>query len=206
MNTSSKPFVIIGMEATSMGHEWSPSTSADDEVIERARKGDLEAFKRLVFAYDRGLRMFTVRVVGNERTDDVLQETYLKAFRALKRRRGPNASVPGWFYRIVYNTCLDDVRRARRAPEEQLDISVEVVDQGTGPEETAMNRVALSNALAKLAPEYRAAVVLVDALGFQYAEAARILGLRRGTLASRLNHARTSLRRSLREYDTRAPS
>ncbi|MGH9198301.1 MAG: RNA polymerase sigma factor [Acidimicrobiia bacterium] len=177
-----------------------PRNIVEAEVAERARSGDLEAFQTLVRAHDHNFRMFAARLVGSERTDDVLQDAYLKAFRAIRRQEGPNQSIWGWFFRIVYNACLDELRRKKRTQREQFDLSDSAMDPGAPPDEVVMDRIALTHALFRLTPEHRAAVVLVDALGFDYPEAARILGIRRGTLASRLHHARTSLRQALRPH------
>lgn len=172
----------------------------DDQVWERARAGDPEAFTAVVLANDLGFRMLTARLVGDVRTDDVLQEAYLKAFRAIRRHRGPNGSVPAWLYRVVYHACLDELRRVRRHSTESLDMNAELPSSDRGPDEVATDRAHLAAALAMLTSEQRAAVILVDAIGFDYSETAHILGVRRGTVASRLSHARSALRNVLNQH------
>lgn len=174
-----------------------PNNGVDEGVVERARLGDPEAFEAMIRAHDRGFRVLAARLVGDVRTDDVLQEAYLKAFRAITHRRGPDGSLPGWLYRIVYHSCLDELRRVRRQPTLSLDETRESAPSVPGPDELAVDRAGLTAALAELSPDQRAAVVLVDALGFKYSEAGAILGIRRGTVASRLSHARSELRRVL---------
>ena len=75
-------------------------------VVERARAGDHRAFRSLIAHYDRGLRALAYRLLGNAgQMDDVLQDAYVKAFRALGRFRG-DAGVGTWIYRITYNACI----------------------------------------------------------------------------------------------------
>jgi RNA polymerase sigma-70 factor (ECF subfamily) len=155
------------------------------------RGRDETAFAELVRRHDRELRALAFRLLGDrDRMDDVLQEAYVKAFRALPRFRG-ESSVATWLYRIVANACLDELRRARRRREESV----------AEPEPASVHEPqepgALAAALAALTPEDRAAVLLVDAFGESYDDAARALGVPRGTIASRLNRARPALRRAL---------
>jgi RNA polymerase sigma-70 factor (ECF subfamily) len=150
---------------------------------------DLEA---VIAAHDRSLRALAYRLLGDrDAMDDVLQDAYGKAVRGMSRFRGESAAST-WLYRIVYNACLDELRRRR--PEEPLTGDVVAADVLGA----VVERDELTGALALLPVEERAAVLLVDADGFDYATAARILGVPAGTVASRLNRARTSLRRVLR--------
>jgi RNA polymerase sigma-70 factor (ECF subfamily) len=166
-------------------------------VLERARRGDQEAFAALVRHYDRGLRSLAFRLLGDrERMDDALQEAYVKAYRALPRFRGASA-VGTWLYRIAYNACLDELERSRRAAPLPLEEVGEPADRGPGLAETVVRRRELADALAALAPEDRAAVLLIDAQGFRYHEAGEVLGIPEGTVASRLHRARAELRRAL---------
>jgi RNA polymerase sigma-70 factor (ECF subfamily) len=155
---------------------------------------EIDEFTELVRRYDDGLRALAFRLLGDrERMDDALQEAYLQAFRALPRFRG-DASVGTWLYRIVYNACLDELKRGRRV------IPLESLRDRADPrptEEALWLRRDLAAALDELAPADRAAVLLVDAQGFDYATAAEGLGVPAGTVASRLKRARSRLRRAL---------
>jgi RNA polymerase sigma-70 factor (ECF subfamily) len=169
------------------------------ELAERAGVGDPDAFWSLVEPYDRGLRALAYRVLRDrDLMDDALQEAYLKAFRALPSFRGESAFA-SWLYRIVYNSCLDQLRRTGRRRHVPLEAAGERSDPRPGPAEVATWRHDLAAALASLPPDMRAAVLLVDAEGMDYQEAAEILGISRGTLASRLNRTRARLRRALGE-------
>ena len=132
--------------------------------------------------------------------EDVLQEAYLRAFRALPRFRG-DSGVGTWLYRIVYNAALDELRSSRRRFElslRQLEFESEAVPD---PAEVVPAQRAIAHALMRLSPEDRAVVVLVDGQGLRYDEAARVLGVPPGTVASRLNRARSALRRGLRDAE-----
>jgi RNA polymerase sigma-70 factor, ECF subfamily len=162
-----------------------------------ARSGDPDAFLRLVEPHDRGLRALAYRMLRDrDRMDDALQETYVLAFRGLPRFRG-DASFSTWLYRIAYNVALGELRRSRRLHVVGFEDVGEPPDRGPDPAEEVALRAGLAAALAELSPEDRAAVVLVDAQGFDYRAAGEILGVPVGTVASRLNRARTALRLAL---------
>jgi RNA polymerase sigma-70 factor (ECF subfamily) len=167
----------------------------DRRILDRARRGDERAFEAVVRHYDEGLRALAFRLLGDRASmDDALQEAYVKAYRALPRFRGD--SSPGtWLYRIAYNACLDELRRRRRVV--ALDSVREAADRRAGPADAAAVRGGLAAALAGLPPEDRAAVLLVDAAGFDYRDAAAVLAVPEGTVASRLHRARRALRRAL---------
>jgi RNA polymerase sigma-70 factor (ECF subfamily) len=167
----------------------------DELVVARARRGDQDAFARIVGHYDHRLRALAFRLLGDrDRMDDVLQDVYVKAFRALPRFKGASA-LGTWLYRITYNACMDDLRRRPALEAVQYDDTA--ADPGAGPAETAVRRRDLAAALAALPPDQRAAVLLVDAYGLDYADAAEVLGVRSGTIGSRVSRARAVLRDAL---------
>ena len=167
-------------------------------VLERARAGDHAAFRDMVRLYDPGLRSLAFRLLGDPgRMDDVLQEAYVKAYRSVGSFRG-DSSLRTWLYRITYNACLDDIRRRSRVTELSMDAAVDRPAPGPGPADRAVLRSGLAAALAALPPDQRAAVLLVDAEGFDYAAAGKVLGVAEGTVASRVSRARAALRGALR--------
>ncbi len=171
----------------------------DDLVLARARHGDQDAFADIVGHYDHRLRALAFRLLGDrDRMDDVLQEAYVKAFRALPRFKGASA-LGTWLYRITYNACLDDLRsRPAVAPVTyDTDRGASVADSRPGPAEIVVDRDDLATALSLLPADQRAAVMLVDAYGLDYADAAEVLGVRAGTIGSRLSRARAALRQAL---------
>lgn len=169
---------------------------------------ETDRFMALVQRHDEGLRRLAYRLLGRrEAMEDALQDAYLKAFQGIVGYRGRGEPV-AWLYRIVYNTCIDRLRREKHSlPLDPADLAEAVDASGTmwavgsapgrDPSEAVVNRLTLSEALDGLPPDQRATVLLVDAQGFDQATAAEILGVPAGTVASRLHHARRSLRRAL---------
>jgi RNA polymerase sigma-70 factor (ECF subfamily) len=167
--------------------------AAEGALLARARAGSGEAFAALVRAYDRPLRALAFRLLEDEASmDDALQDAYVKAFRSLRAFAG-DAAFGTWLYRIVYNTCLDELRRRKRRPHLRLVDELESLDPRSMEAET-VERTSLEDALAALEPELRAVVLLVDADELTYDEAAEALGIAPGTVASRLSRARRALR------------
>ena len=171
----------------------------DTLVVARARRGDQDAFAEIVGHYDHRLRALAFRLVGDrDRMDDVLQEVYVKAFRSLPRFKG-EAALGTWLYRITYNACMDDLRRRPALTPVSYDDDREatLIDERSGPAEIAVRRQDLAVALEGLPPDQRTAVLLVDAYGLGYGDAAEVLGVRAGTIGSRLSRARAVLRTAL---------
>lgn len=153
---------------------------------------DADAFISVVREYDLQHRRLAFRLLGDrDRTDDVLQDAYSKAFRALPGFRG-GAAIGTWLYRIVYNACLDELRRSGARKE----VPLEEWKQGTGAPDVDQ-RLDLETALTALPVELRAVVLLVDADELSYEEAAEVLGIPAGTVASRLSRAREALKGAL---------
>ncbi|HEX7095625.1 MAG TPA: sigma-70 family RNA polymerase sigma factor [Acidimicrobiales bacterium] len=173
----------------------------DHQLLRRAQQGDRGAFTALVRAHDDRMRGLAYRLLGDrDRMDDALQEAYLRAFVALPRFRR-DADIGSWLYRIVYNACIDELRRATSRPE-PVDTRDAAWDRPTarpGPDRVIGAWDATARALATLPPEQRVTVVLVDGEGFDNVTAARILGVAPGTVASRLSRARAALRKALGE-------
>jgi RNA polymerase sigma-70 factor (ECF subfamily) len=182
-----------------------PRTDPGAAVIDGAKCGDQAAFALLIKHYDPGLRSLAYRLLGDpDRMDDALQEAYVKAFRSLSSFRG-QSRLGTWLYRIVYNACLDELKRGRRFRHHPLDYGGDRPDPRADIAETVVRRSRLAQALSELAPEDRAAVLLVDAQGFDYRSAGEVLGVPSGTVASRLNRARAALRRALGEPEEGVP-
>ena len=174
------------------------------EVLERARRGDERAFTDLVRHYDHRLRALAFRLLGDRAAmDDVLQDAYVKAFRALPAFR-EEAGLGTWLYRITYRACVDHHRReGRHVSEAAAGADLAARGAGAEPAATAVARADLARALAALPVDQRAAVLLVDAEGLDYDTAADVLGVAAGTVASRLSRARAALRVALSEGESR---
>lgn len=145
-----------------------------------------------------------MRLTGHRAdAEDLVQETYVRALRALPRfnAQGPG-SVHAWVRRIATNLFLDQARRRSRLRFDPFAEGTEeqVPAAGEGPEasfERAHLDVDVARALADLPPDYRAAVVLCDLEGYSYQEVADTLDLKLGTVRSRIHRGRTHLRQAL---------
>jgi RNA polymerase sigma-70 factor (ECF subfamily) len=177
----------------------SPSTALSDvELVELARAGERGAFDELLRRHDTRMRGLAYKLMADRtRMDDALQEAYLKAYRALPRFR-PGSDFGTWLYRITYNACIDELRKRKRHPV-TTDDPADPVSSRPGPERVVSAAETVRSALAGLPVDQRVTVVLVDGEGFDHREAAEILGVAPGTVASRLHRARAALRRILGE-------
>jgi RNA polymerase sigma-70 factor, ECF subfamily len=152
-----------------------------------------QRFESLLARHHARLRRAAAGVlVDTQRLDDVLQEAYLKAFRKLPERFANEAHEAAWLHRVVFHACLDELRsRRRRRDTTALDPEL------PGPGHDEHVGVAVAGALRALEPVDREVLLLVDLLGHDYETAADVLGVPRGTVASRLSKARTRFREAL---------
>ena len=166
----------------SPGQEQAGATSRADGLaadVAAARRGDHVAFTRLVGVYDERLRVLAFRLLESRQAmDDVLQDAYLAAYRGLRRFRG-DADVGTWLYRIVYNECLQRLRRDRSVETAAGEVLERYPAGGLDIVDEVALRDQLCRALADLPPAQRAAVLLVHREGLSYGDAAEVLGARR---------------------------
>ena len=173
-----------------------------DELVERARNGDHDAFATLVgLTIDR--MHATAYLIVRDRTaaEDAVQDACLRAWRDLPGLREP-ARYEAWFRRLLVRACFDLLRHQRRRPDAVSGPNREpAVADATS---TVVLHDALERAFRRLTPEHRAVVVLthVDDLSMQ--DAAAALGIPVGTAKSRLHHALRALRAAL-DADARIP-
>lgn len=168
---------------------------ASGDLQALACRGDAAAFGALIREYDHDLRGVAWSVVRSaDRTDDVMQSAYEKAFRSIGSFDG-RSSLKTWLYCVVYRTALDDLRHEGRRRHDDLDALHDVAATGASPSDAAIARVELAAAMDVLRPEQRAALMLTAGMGFSFDEAAEILGESRGTVASRVSRARSALER-----------
>jgi len=185
-----------------------------DEIalIGDARQGDLDAFNRLVLAYQDRVYSQAYRVLNDpQAADDATQEAFISAYKNLRSFRG--GSFRAWLLRIVTNACYDELRRRKRKPTtslEPLDDSGEeiesphwIADPGELPEDNVVRAElgkAIQNCLDKLPVDFRVIVVLIDVQGMDYLEASDVIGKTLGTVKSRLARARSRMRDCLQGF------
>jgi len=147
-------------------------------------------FDRLVRRHHARLRRFAAALlIDRARVDDVLQEAYIKTFRSGPPAFANEAHESAWLHTVVYRCALDELRRVKRSRETP---TADVIELGAVPD--ANERTLVDEAWRALSDNDRAVLLLVDVAGFDYGEAARLLRIRRGTVASRLSVARDRLR------------
>lgn len=163
----------------------------------RVARGDPAAFRTIVeHTQDQSYRL-AARIMGSTAdAEDVLQEAYVKAYRALAEGRfDARAGVQTWFRRVVTNACIDALRRrAARPAGEDTALENGRFDSGLDPEARAAFSE-LGDWLEELPPEQRAALVLCAVEGLTAPEAADALGCTVGAVEQRLVRARSTLRR-----------
>ena len=181
-------------------------------LILDAQRGDLEAFNRLVLAYQDLVYTQAYRMMGeSEAAEDAAQDAFIAAFRKLGSYRG--GSFKAWLLRIVTNLCYDELRRRKRRPTtplEPIDNDDEEIESprwlsdpnGTPEDQTERLELAraLQRCLDQLPPEFRAVVTLVDIQGMDYIEAAESMAKPLGTVKSRLARARMRMRDCLQGF------
>jgi RNA polymerase sigma-70 factor (ECF subfamily) len=158
-----------------------------------AERTGRQRFEDLLHRHHGMLRRVAAGVLSlPDAVDDVLQDAYLKAYRRLPARFESEAHEAAWLYRVVYNCCLDELKRRRRR-RESVGLDPELT---RAPEQNPLDPVAVQAALRTLSAQDRAVLFLVDFAGFDYDAAADVLSVPRGTVASRLNAARSRFRGS----------
>jgi RNA polymerase sigma-70 factor (ECF subfamily) len=173
--------------------------ASDEAIVKRAQAGDRDALEALLRRhYD---RIYTVcrRMTGNDAdAADAAQEALIAVARGLPGF-DDRSRFSTWAYRIAVNCSIDELRRRARRPAVSLD-EIPNRDVSTPPgadPEGVASRIDIDNALRKLPADFRAAVVLRDLCGLDYAEIAEVLQVPAGTVRSRIARGRGSLVRLL---------
>ncbi len=167
-----------------------------------AQAGDRAALDALLRRHHDRVFALCRRLTGNDAdASDATQEALLAIVRGLPRFDG-RAAFTTWTYRVATNACLDELRRRKRRPDPGLP-EFEDAPVGGDPsiESSVSDRLAIDEALAELPSEFRAAVVLRDQLGLDYAEIAEVLGVPPGTVRSRIARGRAALAKRLGNLD-----
>jgi RNA polymerase sigma-70 factor, ECF subfamily len=202
------------MDVTADKLEHAPRgvTEGEDAALaDAARGGDERAFEELFLRHRRRVSLIASRFFRRrEQIEEVVQETFTKAFFALgefSNRQG--GSFAAWVARIAFNACYDELRRQKRRPEpaslsemteeETARLRERLRDDG-GAESAAVSRDLAAKLLARLSPEDRLVLVMLDAEGLSVAEIAGLLGWSESKVKVRAHRARASLRRVLERF------
>lgn len=182
--------------------------TGDQLLVERAKRGDRRAFDVLVLRYQQKIVKLVMRFVHDPmEAQDVAQEAFIKAYRALPSFRGDSAFFT-WLYRIAINTAKNYVVALKRRPieyeldaqsPERQDSNPMLRDEET-PEGIAMQeelRVTVSRALAELPEELRTAITLRELDGMSYEQIAESMDCPVGTVRSRIFRARAAIDKTI---------
>ena len=182
----------------------------EEQLIRRAQQGDNSAFEQLLLLHQKKVYNLCLRMSANP--DDALdlsQEAFIKAWRSIGQYQF-EASFSTWLFRLTSNVCIDFLRRKKRRQETSLTENYDDSDDGAEllvpdgnplPEQQAISnetRLELAQAMEKLSPDHREILQLRVVEDLPYEQIADILGVRVGTVKSRLARARLSLRKILK--------
>ena len=192
------------------------STAADDQaLVESARNGDRQAFQELYRRYER--RCFAVAhgfLRNQEDALDIVQEAFIKVHRHLAKFEG-QSSFYTWLYRITANLCIDKIRRNKRYRGVEFDDRIRPGGNSDAAELGLLSTPALSDpvralqdaeilraveeSLGHLSPKHRAVIVMRELRHMSYAEMAEAMECSKGTIMSRLFHARRNMQELLKQ-------
>lgn len=185
------------------------SPTLDRTLVDRVQRGDKLAFDLLVRRYQFKVANVVSRYVSDKTdVEDIVQEVFIKAYRALARFRGESAFYT-WLYRIAINTAKNHlVAQGRRPPATDVDADEAAhTDAGRGlreigtPEANLLSREVaetVTRALNTLPPDLRQAITLRELEGLSYEEIAQVMDCPIGTVRSRIFRAREAIDRDLR--------
>ena len=188
---------------------------SDSNLVIRAQNGEHDAFRILVERYQRKVYSVAFSMVRNaDDAMDLSQDAFVKAYRNLKGFQG-SSSFYTWLYRIVVNLGIDHLRKAGRFQSVDYDDKIRRKDEGIGdmsilpsrldanPSKVLMRKELMDkmqSALDTLSPNHRTILILREVEGMSYEEMAEILDISKGTVMSRLHHARKNMQKALEGY------
>ena len=188
----------------------------DLTLVKRVKTGDQRAFKLLVERYQRKIYAVALGMVKDkEEALDISQEAFVKVYKYLDHFKG-DSSFYTWLYRITVNICIDALRKkqALRGEQVELDEAVKMHTAeanigalgsrlGTNPQKSALRKELaekIQQALETVPEKHRAILLLREVEGMSYEDLSRTLQIPKGTVMSRLFHARTKVQKILSEY------
>lgn len=189
-----------------------PTETPDQELVARTQAGDPRAFDELVVRFSPRLYGLVYNMTANhEDTNDLLQEIFAKAYRAIKGFRG-KSSFYTWMHSIAVNMTINFLKKRNR----RVTISLDDTDNGISNNPEFIEKTSdhtphhqanlgelkkkLNDAMMKLSPEHRAVVTMFDIQGMPHAQISKILKISEGTVRSRLFYAHRQLQNYLQEF------
>jgi RNA polymerase sigma-70 factor, ECF subfamily len=203
---------MIMAEPSERTEPESPAPPEESELVSRARRGDLTAYDDLIKRYQERIYATIYHMTSNhEDANDLAQESFLKAYQALKSFKG-GSSFYTWLYRIAVNKTINFLKQRKNRQHMSLnDIDfqaehdpdlVSLISEKTPRREAGLSELQekLNAALLKLSEPHRLVVVLHDVQGLSHDEIAKVMDCNIGTVRSRLFYARQQLQAYLADY------
>ncbi len=187
----------------------------ESEIVRRAQEGDREAFRELVDRYQRKVYSICYGMLKNRDDSlDVSQEVFVKVYRYIGKFNH-QSSFYTWLYRITVNMCIDHIRKAKKARSVEYDDGIGGRDEVVGGEHIMPSTLGLNpdevygrkelrqkmlEALDTLSEKHRVILIMREVDGLSYEEMADALNISKGTVMSRLFHARRYFQHAIEEY------
>lgn len=176
------------------------------ELINKAKKGDLLSFEKLIIEHEKIVYNVALRMMSDkDDAYDMSQEAFIKAFRNIGNFN-EQSTFSTWIYRITVNTCIDEMRKRKNKNTISIDEKLEgdensfqkeIRDTGETPEDIILRKEKdkeIIEALDNLSEEHKIVIVLREIQGFSYEEIAESTDLSLGTVKSRISRARNQLK------------
>jgi len=211
MNKEAPALSITKKVATDRKNE----AKEDLELVKRCQQGDEMAFSQLVGRYQRKVYTIALGMVKNpDDAMDIAQEAFIKVHRYIGNFQG-SSSFYTWLYRIIVNLSIDHLRRSRKHASAEFDERLHDRDDTKGVESVLSTNLGnnpsrvlgrkelaayIQLAIDELPPYHRAVIIMREVEGMSYSDMARAMKVSKGTIMSRLHHARQKLQRSLGHY------
>jgi RNA polymerase sigma-70 factor (ECF subfamily) len=190
------------------------TTEEEHRLIKEFKEGSEEAMEEIVAKYEGRIYRFGLRMCGQRQdAEDIMQETFLSAFRYLHSFR-EETKLRNWLFKIASNVCFKKRKKKKFEPEGELSLEslfpgdgaegpYEIPDWSNDPAENALQselKKVIDESIQSLPPKYRIAFSLRDIEGFSTEETAQILGITAQSVKTRLHRARLSLRNKIAAY------
>jgi len=183
----------------------------EKELINKSKNGNIEAFEELIEAYQKKVFNLAFRIIGNfDDANELAQEALIRIYKSIRSFK-EESSFSTWVYKITTNICLDEIRKRKNKKVVYIDDEIkltdgevirQIEDDKPTPEEKAESneiKKTVFEAIGKLPEDHKVVIILRDIQGFSYEEIARITKCPEGTIKSRLNRARLTLREILKK-------
>ena len=184
----------------------------EKELIRQAKSGNLKAYEEIIGLYEKKVFSTIYYMVKNDNeVEDIAQEVFIKIYKNLGNFK-EESSLYTWIYRITVNVCIDEFKKRKKVVylDEKIDtkdgeVELQLSDDSKSPTDIAEDnnlKDKLEKCIKKLPESQRMMIILRDIKGFTYMEIAEIMKMNLGTVKSKINRARASLKELLEEDGT----